>query len=696
MKHKNNDSLLMIILMMVMSLSASFSFMACSDDDDEKSEAQQQQEAAEQQQQFWDVVGQLVAAGDYTPDYEGKQFEPVIGEQDATNPMVRVVATNSAQAAAERFASLVGASDIDENTQSFEWKADEVGTMSYRKVTDGTAWAEVEVNIPSVPRLQKIVYRSVEQGYENGSFNGSAYYRFGDVVSRVRPEDNVTEYWVCVRPAFGPEGKTKTHWVSVSPLPKKNIWSYPGSNNKDYALPTGLKYDTEHMQNLAELLFAMCYPKIWEDNIGKYSSVGFFGPSGMKIFHDFHSTNADYHNQEFWRNVAGKWDQFGLFTKIFGEGKSLTYFKQNLDTEGLYLLYKGYSWHTKTSNNATLYQAHYVNTPNSKNANMQTKKPLSEVTAQMIDKSNPENDIVIDVSKLTAEKPFLLSYSFFGDSKPRWIVRYATGAELSSTGRYDNYRAPIDGVNEEYRYYRDMHKVTDLEHHDPEKTESMVGRILASDGLTYAHVDSIKNGSKPMGIVVHYGLAGTAETDLPYRGLAIGLEPIKAMKWGDYKGCEAPIVQREHYDQFASTKDGYSVTLALWDGCDGKKHEHPAAEVCNEYMKAESKPLQKIGFSGWFIPSVGQWILALENMGLTWQGKDRFGNDYKGPEELITRFYMHAGLQPVIYTGQNLWTSTLYDEESVYTILFDHYREISFPTMKKKDYLCTFPFIAFK
>ena len=692
MKHKNNDSLLMIILMMVMSLSASFSFMACSDDDDEKSEAQQQQEAAEQQQQFWDVVGQLVAAGDFTPDYEGKQFEPVIGEQDATNPMVRVVATNSAEAAAERFANMVGASDIDENTQSYEWKADKVGTMSYRKVTDGTAWAEVEVNIPSVPRLQKIVYRSVEQGYENGSFNGSAYYRFGDVVSRVRPEDNVTEYWVCVRPAFGPEGKTKTHWVSVSPLPKKNIWTYPGSNQKEYALPTGLKYDTEHMQNLAELLFAMCYPKDWQDNIGKYSSVGFFGPSGMKIFHDFHCTNADYHNQLFWRDVAGAWDHLNLFTKMFGERMTLTYFKQNLNNDGLYLLYKGYSWHTKTSNNATLYQAHYVNTPGGNYANMQTKKPLSEVTAKMIDKSNPENDIVIDVSKLTAAKPYLQNYSFFGDSKPRWIVRYATGAELSSTGRYDDYRAPIEGVKEEYRYYCDMTPVTDLEHHDPEKTESMVGRILASDGLTYAHVKDITNGSKPLAIVVHYGIKGSGQES--YKGLAIGLEPIEHQKWGDYKNCMAPIVKREQYDQFASTKDGYGVTLDLAVGCE-KDHNHPAALVCTDYMAKESETLFKSGYSKWFIPSAGQWIVALENMGLTWQGKNNFGNDYKGPEELITQFYKNAGLDPVIYTGDNLWTSTLYDEESVYTILFDHFREISFPIMKKKDYLRIIPFIAF-
>lgn len=105
--------------------------------------------------------------------------------------------------------------------------------------------AQVEVNIKQMPGLKKIIYYSEEQAGENGAFNGSAYYRFGDVVSKTNA-DGETEYWICVRPAFGPEKREESHWISVSDLPKANIYSktgepIPGSparNATDWSLPS--------------------------------------------------------------------------------------------------------------------------------------------------------------------------------------------------------------------------------------------------------------------------------------------------------------------------------------------------------------------------------------------------------------------------------------------------------------------------
>jgi len=51
----------------------------------EEQKAQEEQEKAQKTEQFWDVVGQLVAASDITPDYKGKTFEPVIGIADASH-----------------------------------------------------------------------------------------------------------------------------------------------------------------------------------------------------------------------------------------------------------------------------------------------------------------------------------------------------------------------------------------------------------------------------------------------------------------------------------------------------------------------------------------------------------------------------------------------------------------------------------
>ncbi|MBP5758152.1 MAG: hypothetical protein J6W45_01975, partial [Bacteroidales bacterium] len=255
---------------------------SCKDDDEKDNGGDPTEENSDDPapDTFWDVLAQIVQADQITSDYEGKTFEPTIGVEDSSDPQTRIVYVNNMEAAAKSFYYLTGA-DVNESTASYEWKDEKVGTMTYTKVNDGKDYATVDVNIASVPHLSKIVYRDGEQSGANGKFEGSAYYRFGDVVSRTRADD-VKEYWICVRPAFGIETKETTHWISVSPLSDDNLFAYPGSNGFDYTLPKNLKYDKEHFQNLAEMLFAMCFPDAWQDNIINYSP---------KIFHDFKSAN---------------------------------------------------------------------------------------------------------------------------------------------------------------------------------------------------------------------------------------------------------------------------------------------------------------------------------------------------------------------------------------------------------------------
>ncbi len=402
----------------------------------EEQQAQQAQEKTEKADQFWDVVGQLVAASDFTTDYKGKTFEPVIGIADASDPQARIVPTNSAAAAARSFANLVGVDTIDENTPTYTWSNPEIGTLTYTKVSDA-AWAEVEVKIPSVPHLSKIIYRSAQQGDTNASFAGSAYYRFGDVISRTNSDDK-TEYWVCVRPAFDPEGKGETHWMSVGCLPSENLWHYT------------------------------CYPTQWEQNILYYSEEGLFGPSGLPIFHDFHRSNVKYHNASFWNNVAVAWREKGIDQLIMG--RTLDAISEEIANNGLHFLYKGYSWWTSTSNYATVYQAKFVNSPDGVNANMQTKKPYTDQKVQMIYKNQPQKDVAFDVRN----EKYVVNLPFFGDTSPRYILRYATGAELSDTGKYTDVHHAIPGVWDVYRYYRDVVPVENMADHEPEITDTKI------------------------------------------------------------------------------------------------------------------------------------------------------------------------------------------------------------------------------
>ena len=50
-------------------------------------------------------------------------------------------------------------------------------------------------------------------------------------------------------------------------------------------------------------------------------------------------------------------------------------------------------------------------------------------------------------------------------------MRVATGAKLSSTGKYPDNAKAIPGVTDVYRYYRDIEKPADGK---PEKTENII------------------------------------------------------------------------------------------------------------------------------------------------------------------------------------------------------------------------------
>ena len=450
--------------------------VSCKDDDnDEKTEEQKEQEVIAGQQKdntFWAVVGQLVSMENYTDDYAGRTFTPTIGTEADGDPLTRIVSTNSMEAAVQNFLSLVNVGDaetvaIDENTISYEWKNDAVGTLTYRKTTDGTSWATVDVSISQVPTLRHIVYQSPEQGNQNGSVDGKAYYRFGDVVSRKITVDiyDFDEYWICIRPAFGPEGKGDSHWACVNILPEKNIkhihFDDQEADYEDYYVPTGIGENKKQMQNFAELLYAIYRPDKWQENISYYSSTGLFGPSGLPIFNDFHSTNLRYHNKHFWQKVQDAWDDLNIPDLALNTDAG--YLPDFIDREGISLLCNGYSWWSSVSWNCKLYQYTFTN------GTKDTEKNLHHA-----DYTKPEKNVKnVELNCKQMGQQFLDRYNdFFGDSKPRWAFRTLTGKELASDGRWDN-KQPIAGVTEVYRYYayypEELTK-GDNDGHDPEET----------------------------------------------------------------------------------------------------------------------------------------------------------------------------------------------------------------------------------
>ncbi len=451
-------------LLAALILGLSMIVSSCKDDDNDTNSTQkQEQEAQEQASKFWDVVGQLVSVDDVTDDYAGKTFEPTIGLEDESNPLTRVVETNDMQTAASRFASLVQATGINEDTPSYTWADPEIGTMTYTKGGEPENWATVDVNIKAVPHLKQIVYKVGNEG-ENADPQ-KCYYRFGDVVSREvevvfdekKNDDRrgtITEYWICVRPSFDLEGKGDSHWVCLNTMGPKNYRYWSGSNGTKYYVPYALKNSEKNMQNFAEMLYAICYPEKWYENVNNYHTDGrIYGFSGLPIFEDFKKKYIQYHNQYFWQNVQKGWEKTHVTEKALNI-PTLGELVDRIDRDGVHLLYKGYEWWFFSSWDCLLFEANFTNGTDDK------EKNLHHIEYKDKEYEKSMKDLKFDVREMGQKFENYAAY-FGNDGKYRWAIRHATGKELAKNGKY-NPRTQINGVTDVYRYYRDVVPTTDL------------------------------------------------------------------------------------------------------------------------------------------------------------------------------------------------------------------------------------------
>ena len=462
-------------LMAALVCGISMSVTSCKDDNDSKSEEQQAEEQKAQATKalkFYEVVSHLAdlsAMDDAT--YESQTFEPIIGEESQNDPLTRVVATNNMETAARRFTDIIGltvGSGFPASTTSYTWNDPDVGTLTYTKSTDGSSWATVDVDIKQVPHLTKIVYCTPEQMGDNGKFSGTAYYRFGDVIKRNHVSKTgqiCTEYWICVRPCFGPEGKGDSHWISVGQLPEDNMFHHSGSNGTEYYVPTKVCSNEEHMQNFAEMLYAIFRPNEWQENLEDYSA------DGLKMFNDFKVDSIKLHNKYFWRRVQQGWRENHIAEEAFNM-RNIDDLEQFIIRQGVNLLYSGYSWLTYFSWNCELYTVCFSSgqEPETKNFHQ---------AEYGVWKKNMKN-IRFDCHKMGQSRDGYKEY-FAGDNGEddntyRWVVRYATGKQLMSSGTFNKYEG-IVGCTDVWNYNRKYGPTSNLSNTPPTATpKEFVGR----------------------------------------------------------------------------------------------------------------------------------------------------------------------------------------------------------------------------
>ena len=87
------------------------------------------------------------------------------------------------------------------------------------------------------------------------------------------------------------------------------------------------------------------------------------------------------------------------------------------------------------------------------------------------------------------------------------------------------------------------------------------------------------------------------------------------------------VTEIDEFQKVKTALDGIALTTKFVGGC-GKNHNHVAATYCRNYTPAlTAEQRQQLGFSEWFMPAIGQCVIAMKALGLSWD--DNTGYEYK-------------------------------------------------------------------
>ena len=685
------------ILMTALTMGLGMTVASCKDDDDDKNSSEQRNDDADpldtdEAQTAWRWLCALTNTETLTNDWASKTYEPTVGVASENNANTRIVVVTSLNEAKTKFASLSGAG-VSELGGELTVSQSGVGRLTWTPSKAGAQnLAEVTVDTKLIPHLQKIVYCTEDQVGVNWGTNvdGTAYYRLGDVVM-----DGDGYYWICVRPSFKQGDKGKSHWINIfnasvtgcnavtkamMPMPKDNVYDKYNNlkkyDNYTILLPTKLKYSREHMNNLANFVYAILHPGDYAKNVGTDEKLHNNGLCGF---------DYQYHGEKFLKKVAKFWDEKTdngytvwqiLFNRTHEEMSQLA---------NLYMYYQGYQWRVGRTGYLWQYEAEL----NGFNATVpdteSQEKELYNLADEGFDIRRYCSDPDSENSKLETGLGSGNMPQFDGGNYT-YVVRYKTGEDLMKNGKYSPYEM-LNGCKNIYRY----NEKTGKNAHDGLETEKTIpedkmleqpyaGCLVGQDGNFYKSYDDCEtNHTVPAAIVVYVGKT-CVEKGTRYSGLAMALsDQYRAM--GDQKTEEFVWAANKssfgfccstsnQADKYLAIRDGITRSKAMSLGCNGT-HDHPAYELAPVGLTKEVREAK--GFSEWFIPSPGQWILALQGMGLTWNSKNgSFTADDTDIHAKLRQFYTPSGIQDMrtSYPSGKYWVTLQGDISHAYYITF--------------------------
>jgi len=656
------------LLMTALVMGLGMNVTSCKDDNDDNNNERTPEEIAQDPYEkeseaadaLYRLVSQLSVCDSLPNNWKTATFEPKAGKVlDASQPRVRTIAVNNAAEAVARYNSLTG-KDLPATTMSDTYTVKDVGTLQLNVGGAGTI-ATIDVDVKQMPQLQQLRLVSVADMGENGHFKGEPYYRFGDVV-----RDSKGCYWICVRPAYSPNGKEDTHWMSFQ-LTDKNIKTYTKSGCKEQKYPVDLGVQKEKMQYLAQLLAILANPDGYKNVAGQGNYFGGNGLGGLQEA----AMPADSLVRQ-----ADLWDQNKVWEKIMPVGfkpDEVQKFKDRFKKNVHFIYEKG----STSGTNLTIKHVGYQGA-----LTFYVEDPAYEKT--IIDMKRNSFDITNNYTTIgTTVDP----YDFPPDA---FVVRYKSGYQLSSNLLFSpSATDSIPGVTTVHRFNACKGTpIIDKKSYTKEQAEPKM--ILAKNGKFYkSEAGCTADGTTPVALVVYVGDDAEKNDNVAYSGLAMSYTYIDPLKWDDSDQREEVCIENteRQWNIWKNQNNAIERTKKLAE--DG--HEHPAAKAAWEFKVNDFDPASH-GFSPWFLPTAGQALKAIEGLG----GDVEF--DMLGPACWVSTLpanWKSAGIEDFDIII-DFWTSTEYDKQNA--VVYDMHGDDRFiypTTVSKTAQHPVRPFIAF-
>lgn len=204
----------------VIGLMAMFSMVSsCSDSEEQQASEtgfskEEQLQIQNQIQAIRGVLKRLTGVEELEADFYQQTYTPTYGKVlNEANPFVRSVKTNEQKFAYEQFELMVADKNLitpttDGYSVVFKYPSkiaqlanrEEFGKLTYHQGDGSTRIAYVDVDIPSIPNLQRIDFVPSELWGDNSIVkNDTTAFKYGELVYFNGKEDRGEGYWLCVR-----------------------------------------------------------------------------------------------------------------------------------------------------------------------------------------------------------------------------------------------------------------------------------------------------------------------------------------------------------------------------------------------------------------------------------------------------------------------------------------------------------------